>query len=164
VRGSDWDWEQARRRCLRETRSVLREPADAEEAAQEALLRAWRSRGSCAGSPLPWIGRIARNEAFRLRERRLRLNRREIADGDVLARSIAPMPVEAALDAISFDQIVSRLHADDRRLIELRYLDDLSQPEVAKRLQMPEGTVKVRLHRLRKKLGQVIGEELEATG
>jgi RNA polymerase sigma-70 factor, ECF subfamily len=164
VRGSNWDWEQARRRCLRETRSVLREPADAEEAAQEALLRAWRSRRTCAGSPLPWIGQIARNEAFRLRERRQRLSLREIPDGDVLARSASPVPVESALDALSFDQLVSGLRADDRRLIELRYVDDLSQPEVAKRLRMPEGTVKVRLHRLRKRLRQVVGEQLEATG
>jgi RNA polymerase sigma factor (sigma-70 family) len=40
----------------------------------------------------------------------------------------------------------------DRELLELRYQDDLTQPAIARKLDIPEGTVKVRLHRARKKL------------
>jgi RNA polymerase sigma-70 factor, ECF subfamily len=44
------------------------------------------------------------------------------------------------------------LNAEERMLVTLRYRDDLSQAEVARRMGLPEGTVKVRLHRLRKRL------------
>ena len=39
-----WDWVGLRASCLRETRRVLASEHDAEEAAQDALLRAWRGR------------------------------------------------------------------------------------------------------------------------
>jgi RNA polymerase sigma-70 factor, ECF subfamily len=47
---------------------------------------------------------------------------------------------------------VRRLPEPYRMVLSMRYLDDLSQAEIAKRLGMPEGTAKVRLHRARKAL------------
>ncbi len=43
----------------------------------------------------------------------------------------------------------------DRRLLEMRYGEDLTQRTIAARLGIPEGTVKVRLHRARDKLRRV---------
>ena len=40
----------------------------------------------------------------------------------------------------------------DRRLLEMKYQEDLTQAMIARRLGIPEGTVKVRLHRARNKL------------
>jgi RNA polymerase sigma-70 factor (ECF subfamily) len=51
------------------------------------------------------------------------------------------------------------LTLEERRLIDLRYKDDLAQPAIARVLGVPEGTVKVRLHRLRQRLRRVITEE-----
>lgn len=59
---------------------------------------------------------------------------------DVLARRV---DIERALRPLS-DQ--------DRRLLWLRYGADLTQPATAAALAIPEGTVKVRLHRLRRRL------------
>jgi RNA polymerase sigma-70 factor (ECF subfamily) len=56
-------------------------------------------------------------------------------------------------------QVLSGLTLDERRLIDLRYRADLAQPAIAELLGVPEGTVKVRLHRLRKQLRKVITEE-----
>ena len=44
---------------------------------------------------------------------------------------------------------LERLNERDRQLIRLRYEEDLTQTAIASRLGMPEGTVKVRLHRVR---------------
>ena len=52
-------------------------------------------------------------------------------------------PLHAALELLS-DR--------DRQLLELRYTEDLTQQAIARRLGIPEGTVKVRLHRARDKL------------
>jgi DNA-directed RNA polymerase specialized sigma24 family protein len=74
------DWSHAREVCLRETRRVLRGYDDAEEAAQEALLRAWRYRSGHRNSSAwaAWLARIARNEALRWAGRRGRLSEREV--------------------------------------------------------------------------------------
>jgi RNA polymerase sigma-70 factor, ECF subfamily len=49
-------------------------------------------------------------------------------------------------------QALSELPAPDRLLLRLRYERDLTQREIAELLGMPEGTVKVRLHRLRNRV------------
>lgn len=144
-----WDWELARARCLREARRVLRS-AEAEDAVQEAFLRAWRGRAACRtpDAPLPWLLQITRNEALRL----LRQNARgEIPrHGEEAATEDQELATTAA--RIDVGRVLADLSHDDRRLLELRYTDDMTQPGVAAALGIPEGTVKVRLHRLRMRL------------
>src|SRR6266576_6464918 len=66
-----WNWSELRNRCVREARRVLEDPHHAEDAAQEALARAWRKRDTCrsAESRVPWVLQITRNEALRMRAR-----------------------------------------------------------------------------------------------
>src|SRR5437660_527962 len=63
-----WDWALIRQRCAAEAVRILRRHHDAEEVVQEAMARAWRSRGSCQNpeAPLAWCLQITRNEALRL--------------------------------------------------------------------------------------------------
>lgn len=106
---------------------------------------------------------IARNEALRLLDRRRSRTERELLDGDEMLSEVADAGVEeereSLLMRLQVGQVVGRLSVDDRRLLALRYAKDLSQPEVARMLGIPEGTVKVRLHRLRGRLRK----ELETT-
>jgi RNA polymerase sigma-70 factor (ECF subfamily) len=64
------------------------------------------------------------------------------------APATAPDPV-ASLDV---RHALARLPARDRTLVLLRYRADLTQAQIAELTGMPEGTVKVRLHRARKRL------------
>ncbi len=157
-----WDWSGARRQCLREARRLLRSPEDAEEAVQEALVRAWRRRAACQTpeAPMPWMLQITRNESFRLLERRKRLDRSEIADEVTAEAADIDPELENVVGAVATEQALSVLRADERTLIRLRYVEDLSQPAVARKMDMPEGTVKVRLHRIRHRLRAAF-EELE---
>src|SRR4051794_7922263 len=61
-----WDWKHVHRLALREARAVLGQGPDAEDAAQEAAIRAWRRRATCREAPAGWIRAIARNEALRV--------------------------------------------------------------------------------------------------
>src|SRR5919107_6432057 len=64
-----WDWAYLRKRSRAEALRVLGDPYTADEAAQEAMTRAWRQRHHCRtpGTPEPWVAQIARNEALRVR-------------------------------------------------------------------------------------------------
>jgi RNA polymerase sigma-70 factor, ECF subfamily len=157
-----WHWDYLRQRCLRETSRILRRREDAEEAAQEALLRAWRQRHRCRAPETrgAWVAQIARNEALRLRARGTR----------------QPVPVAASVsgsedlwesrsrenegfERLAWKDTLGQLTPEDRALVVLRYAGDMSQASLAAALGIPEATVRVRLHRIRNRLGQVIGHE-----
>ena len=150
-----WDWAGARQRCLREALRML-DREDAEEAVQEAMARAWRGWRSCRNpdEPIAWLLQITRREAIRQLDRRRRINERERCEPTDFPGSDAP--AEQVVTAVYAEQALKVLRPEERRLIELRYVDDLTQPQVARMLDIPEGTVKVRLHRLRRRLQTVI--------
>jgi RNA polymerase sigma-70 factor (ECF subfamily) len=154
----DWDWVALRRHAHRHARRLL-EPHEAEDAVQEAMIRAWRRRHHCRspGAPEPWLRQIVRNEALRLRERRS--GRAEPAPYDEEAFDRAAEPMEdSVLRRISVGEALRELAPQERRLVKLRYLNDLRQGEIAAILGIPEATVRVRLHRIRRRLGTMIGE------
>jgi RNA polymerase sigma-70 factor (ECF subfamily) len=148
------DWLRLRQHCLAEALRVLRDREDAEEAAQEALLRAWRHRASRRSANwLPWVRTIARNEAFRIAARRARFAQREVREhGEASDPGAAPSLDEGVVDSLAVAALLRPLTQHERDLLRLRYEEDLTNPEIARRLGMPEGTVKVRLHRLRGRL------------
>ena len=147
------DWLALRHHCLGEALRVLRNREDAEEAAQEALLRAWRHRGSRRSAAwVPWVRTIARNEALRVAARRRLYAQREVHDGGENGDREAVAELDGVVDALSVGELLRPLRQEERDLLRLRYEEDLTNPEIARRLGMPEGTVKVRLHRLRGRL------------
>jgi RNA polymerase sigma-70 factor, ECF subfamily len=148
-----WDWARLRTRCYREAARVLPR-ADAEEAVQEAMVRAWLGRSRCRSpdEPLPWLLEITRNEARRLARRESQRSGLELFDS-------APFEDERLAGAaarLTVEQALLRLAERDRRLLRLRYSEDLTQVEVARLLGVPEGTVKVRLHRARRRLRRLL--------
>jgi RNA polymerase sigma-70 factor, ECF subfamily len=143
---------------MREATRLLPRP-EAEEAVQEALVRAWRLSKGCRAPemPLPWVLKITRNEALRLIQRRARRIDREVPDS-VPAAPTEDGELAMATTRLTVQQALLDLGDGDRRVLRLRYDEDLTQAEVARRLGMPEGTVKVRLHRARRRLRESLGE------
>ena len=153
------DWAAARGRCLREARRYVADPGDAEDVVQEALIRGWRRRGSVRSgtSRLGWMLAITRNEALRWRESPR--GRREPRIDDLGEREQAlllstPAGYDQLVEGLAVRTAVAALSDEERRLLHLRYEADLTQREIAELLDLPEGTVKVRLHRLRRRLGR----------
>lgn len=96
---------------------------------------------------------IARREAWRLRE--ARVARRELLADDLEAAVAEPAvagDAERLPDSLDLRSAMRVLPALDRALLALRYVGDMTQPEVARLVKMHEGTVKVRLHRARARL------------
>ena len=75
--------------------------------------------------------------------------------------SSAPTPEERVISIqqrSQLDSYMERMTAGYRRLIELRFFDELSYEEISQRLSMPLGTVKTRIHRARACLCRLIAE------
>ena len=156
ARTAGWDWEELSRTAIAVAVEVLRSRDDAEDAAQEAILRAWRARTHCAGAedPCPWVGRIAHNEALRLGAR---ISARRRAEGAELNEACT-WPERNGAPETAAGPVVTALAGlppSDRELIRLRYVEDLHYSTIAERLSLPLGTVKVRLHRVHCRLRNV---------
>jgi RNA polymerase sigma-70 factor (ECF subfamily) len=129
---------------------MLRSRAEAEDAVQEAFLRAWRNSHLCRtpDAPLAWLLQITRNEALRV----LRKNAQRGGRDGFAGEPASDDPAVALAERVDIRRVLAGLSHDDRRLLQLRYTDDMTQPGMAAALGIPEGTVKVRLHRLRSRL------------
>jgi RNA polymerase sigma factor (sigma-70 family) len=141
---------------------ITRNAADAEDAAQDGLVKAWRALGRFrAAEPLrPWLLQIVANEA---RNRRRSAGRREHLALRAAAASpgeAAPSPEEAAVGADERRRLLAALDElpeQPRLVLACRYLLGLSEDETAAALGVRRGTVKSRsaraLDRLREGYG-----------
>ena len=102
---------------------------EAEEAAQEALVRAWLRRDSCRSpsAPLPWLLEITRNEARRLGGRQARRSSHELAAALPLEPDCEDRELAGTALRVSVEQALGTLADGDRRLLRLRYAEDLTQ-------------------------------------
>lgn len=142
---------------------VLRDSAQSEEVAQEALLEVWRTAGRfdpARGTGLAWVMTIAHRRAVdRVR------SERAAAEREARVASAAPPPaadevaetVESSLEAERVRHCLDGLTGTQRESITLAYYSGLSYPQVASALGVALGTVKTRirdgLRRLRDCLG-----------
>ena len=142
--------------------------ADAEDAAQEGFVKAYRALGRFrAGAEWrPWLLRIVANEArnrVRSSGRRHRLELR-LTEG-FRPGDAAPSP-EAV--AVALDErkrllaMVNALSDEDREVIASRYFLELNGEETAAALGIPEGTVKSRLSRALARLRARVEEAASA--
>jgi RNA polymerase sigma-70 factor (ECF subfamily) len=148
-----WEWGEAHRVCLRLAYRYASNPSEAEDIAQDALLRAWRRRSTLRESDRrnQWLATIVRNEAFR-QHARVRPDPTSSIEGQEGEED------QRVLDTVELADLhaaLERLSERERELLEMRYQEDLTQGAIARKLGIPEGTVKVRLHRARNKLRRV---------
>lgn len=150
-----WDWEEARRRCLALAVKMLRSREDAEEAVQEAMLRGWRRASCCRNrlDPTPWLMTITRRECLRLACR----GREHVELGQRDEGGPCDDPYEEIARAVDLRKAVASLSDEQRELLKMRYAKQLTQPEIARAVGLPEGTVKIRLHRIRRQLRSELG-------
>jgi RNA polymerase sigma-70 factor (ECF subfamily) len=158
VSSTAWDWDEMRNFCFRHALHVVHCPEKADEVAQEAIVRAWRHRDKCREPehPFGWLRRIAQNEAIRLASRR---PNEVLVDEPLAAPSAAVMTDEGLEDRLMLDEILDQLSAADQELARLRYYEDLTCAKLADHFGVGEATVKVRLHRLRRRLKERLEEQ-----
>lgn len=145
-------------RAYRTAYLIMRNPADAEEAVQEAFLRVWRFRDALpAGDGIqPWLYRVLVNTCYsQLRKEVPRRERSAGADPLDGMASAGPSPDVAATATSTGDIVIDALADLPEQLrvpAVLRYWTRLSEKEIAVAIRRRPGTVKSRLHEARRRL------------
>lgn len=157
-----------RRRVYSFARYLLSNPEEAEDVTQEVLLRMWRHQGGLDEERLgSWLLRVTRNACYDL----LRKRRSDAAvlvpgaglDGEEArqAASAGPDP-QAQAEATDFRRRLLAALADlgepYKSVVILREVQGLPHREIGEALGIPEVTVRVHLHRGRRKLRERLRE------
>lgn len=133
----------------------------AEEATQQTFVQAWRAAETFdAGRELgPWLATIARRVAIDIHRREARRPTTPIDDAspDDSALITLPPSAEQIYHVWQVREAVDALPNDEREIVRLQHLDQLTHAEIADRLSLPLGTVKSRSYRAHKSLALRLG-------
>ncbi|HWL65913.1 MAG TPA: RNA polymerase sigma factor [Actinomycetota bacterium] len=145
--------------CLR----ILRDPNDAAEATQEAYVKVWKGLKAFRGDAAleTWMYRVASNAAISKHRSRRRRQAHEAGVGDgMLTEMAASGSVEEAagakVEVQALDKALRSLPEHYRSAVVLRDVYGFSTEEIAKQLKISETAAKVRVHRGRKKLKEML--------
>lgn len=157
-------------RVIRLISRLVRNPAEVEDIAQEAFIKAYRSIGQFRGDSAfyTWLYRIAVNSA---KNALMASNRRPIPMSDLLKSDEneegEAWPVESAIDfqtpeallasrqvAQTVDAAIQSLAEDLRTAIMLREIEGLTYEEIAEAMNCPIGTVRSRIFRARETIAK----------
>ena len=140
-------------------RWLLRNPADAEDVAQEAMLRAYRFFGQFRGGDArAWLLQIVRNSCYTWLEKHRPMELMTEFDEELHVKPSAN-PETLAAQADDRERLMRALESlppRSREVLVLRELEECSYKEIAEITGIPMGTVMSTLSRAREKLQQTL--------
>lgn len=152
------------RHCLH----MLKHPQEAEDAAQESMLRAFRAFESLSGDGVAtWLFRIAHNTCLDILKSARMRRRQPMPEGWEETADPAPQPDERYVQKSGRDalrQAITRLKPEQQTLLDLYYGQQLTYEEMAKATGLAAGTVKSRLSRARDALRTLLEAEEKKNG
>lgn len=161
------------RRLFRVTRTILRDADAAEDAVQEAYLRAFTKLDSYrpTGKFISWLTRVALNEALMMRRR----DRGDMVSIDDVSEELLVSPDPAVSESQTADQFVEAAHArallehaidalpeNFRMVFVLRVVEGLDVRETAEVLELNANTVRTRLFRAQRQLRGELSRRLQS--
>jgi RNA polymerase sigma-70 factor (ECF subfamily) len=143
-------------------RLLTGDAAEAEDLVQEAIVRAWSRRRT--GADIEQLDAYVRRTVVNAY---LDRTRREIGWRERM-RLIGPppdvpSPEHAAVARTDVEHALDRLSPRERTCVVLRFYEDLTVPEIARRLDLSDGAVKRYLSDALKRLGPLLGSTLHDT-
>jgi len=142
---------------------ILRDSDDAAEATQDTFLKVWRNLSGFRGDAAfeTWLYRVATNAALsKHRSRKRRRSHEKGVEDEALSQFAASGSVEttasARLDLKELERALADLPEHYRQGILMRDVYGLSIEEIAKQMKISETAAKVRVHRARKKLKEIM--------
>ncbi|MGI8587150.1 MAG: RNA polymerase sigma factor [Chloroflexia bacterium] len=150
-------------RALRTAYLIVRDAATAEDIVQSAFLRVYQRVALFdPARPFgPWFLRIVANDALKAASRWDRLTPFDPSADDGIMQPVGSGPnldelMEGAETQAAIWAALGELSVEHRTALVLRYYLDLSEAEMASRLDCPPGTVKSRLHHARRRMRHLL--------
>lgn len=144
---------------LRLAYALCGDPAEAEDVVGDVLARAWpRLRGGMVDDPGAYLRRAVVNRVASWRRHRFVVRREE------MRRRPQPLAADVEDQTAEHDRLWAALQGlpvAQRQVVVLRYLEDLSEAEVAATLGVASGTVKSRAARALEALRRALGEDID---
>ncbi len=135
--------------------SIVRNPHDAEDLAQEAFVKAYQNIGRfrAAAAFGPWISRIVTNLALDVVRHRTKFRHQEIPEGQPAARrDDAELPAASREIAERIDAALEELPEMQRIVARLHIIEEIDHAEIAAMTGLSDGTVRSHLSHARAKL------------
>ena len=141
----------------RVSRTILSQDEDCADAIQEAILKAFQNIHTLREPRYfkTWLIRILLNECYQLHRKRKNL----ISIDELLE----PISQENGYEKIEIEQLLDVLPSEEKQLLKLFYIEDLSIHDLALILDIPENTVKTKLRRAREKMQKTLAMDEEVT-
>ena len=146
---------------------MMRQQEDAEEAAQDAFVKAYRSIDRFKGDSKfsTWLYRITYNTCLdRLKKRKrqwqnVSMDAYTLPEVHTLDNALQRMEAKERQAAVL--NCINQLSAEDAFLLTMYYYEDQSLDEIAKIMEIKYNHVKIKLHRSRKKLAVILESQLD---
>jgi RNA polymerase sigma-70 factor (ECF subfamily) len=140
---------------------LLGNQEDAQDVAQDAFLKCWRSRDSLAEvqNLRAWIFRVGLNAAKDLQRNAWRRRARPLTDAEAVQASAAPSPADVLVDREELAQLrqaLLGLRPEEKEVVLLRQNAALTYEEIAELRRTPVGTVKTQMRSAVMKLRRVL--------
>lgn len=142
---------------------ILRNREEAEEAAQDTFVKAYQNLGSYQGGSKfsTWLFSIAYRTAIsQLRKRRAASA--SVDDMGALEPAAAEVSSVERIDrALALERAMAELPEEDAAVVSFYYLEEMSVEEIVTATGLGASNVKVKLHRSRKRLMDILQRELK---
>lgn len=147
--------------------SLLRNDVTAQDITQDVFIKLWEHREDVDyDRALPWLMRVTRNACIDELRRQQTRQRTMTVDTDGLSRAESERPLpdsntETADFKEHLNNALDEIDEPYRSVVVLREIQDMKYQEIADTLDMPLNTVKVYIHRGRKKLRTQLSKRLD---
>ncbi|WP_245946667.1 sigma-70 family RNA polymerase sigma factor [Paenibacillus cellulosilyticus] len=134
-------------------RTILKRDADCSDAIQEAILKSFEKITTLREPAYfkTWLLRILINECNRIHRQHKQLIE--------IGNATLPSTTESGYELVELEQLLASIPDEERHLLQLYYINDISIKDLAEIYRKPENTIKTWLRRARELARHILGEQ-----
>jgi len=141
---------------------MTKNPHDAQDLVQEAFIKVYQQLGKYdeTGSFSSWMYRVVINHCLdEFRKKRYKMKQVEIDEGLMVSADTPELIFFKNEESRRLERLIATLPEDERVIILLRYINELSYEEIGELVDAPLTTVRNKLHRAKKKMRETVKRE-----
>jgi RNA polymerase sigma factor (sigma-70 family) len=141
---------------------MTKNPHDAQDLVQEAFIKVYQQldKYDNTGSFSSWLYRVAINHCMdEFRKKRYKMKQVEIDESSMVSADTPELIFLKNEESRRLERLIATLPEDERVIILLRYVNELSYDEIGELVDAPLSTVRNKLHRAKKKMRETVKRE-----